>query len=234
MRDRCIVSCSYAPQNFNYYSSYMDRLEHSLDEFGKDSDRIVWRNEWPPGSPPHQVTNYAFKYYAVKDAFAKGYRYVMWLDAGTQAIAPIEPLWERVYRLGYILLSGCDPLGKWISDEALKHFGVDREKTWTMALLGGCLIGLDRENETAMKFYAEWGEIVRRRPLMMGANRKARDVGNGVMRSLMISDADDSIISTDDRVEGHRSDEACFSIVCDQLGMDLLNYTDWLKVCRTY
>lgn len=233
MRDRAIVSCCYSPQNFGYYNSYADRLERSLDEFGKDADRIIWRKEWPPGCPPHEAFPYAFKFYAVKDAFERGYRYVMWLDAGTQAIAPIESLWERITDYGYVLLMGTDPLGRWISDYALQHFGYTREKAKEMRLAGGCLVGLDSKNLKAGEFYATWGEIVRDRKLLMGANRKPMQCGN-VMRSLMLSDADDSVISTDPTVEGHRSDESCFSLVMDKLRMEPITYDQWSRVCKTY
>lgn len=228
------MSCCYSPQNFGYYATYADRLERSLDEFGVDADRIIWRREFPTGSPPHQAMPYAFKYYAVKDAFQRGYRYAMWLDAGTQAIAPIEPLWDRIKTLGYVLLNGCDNLGKWISDYALEHYGYTRERAKEMKLAGGCLVGLDSENAAAQAFMKEWEVIVKDRKLIMGANRRHRDAGNGVMRSLMISDADESVISTDPFVEGHRSDESCFSLVMDRMGMQPITYTDWQAVCKTY
>lgn len=234
MRDRVIVSCCYSPQNHGHYATYADRLERSLDEFGPDADRIIWRKEWPTGSPPHMVLNYAFKYYAVRDAFAKGYRYVMWLDAGTQAIAPISTLWREIETRGCALLRGCDPLWKWISDDALSHFRYTRTQAESMSLYGGCFIGLDRESKTAMEFYNYWGEIVRVPRLMMGANRQQRSDGKGVMRSLMVSDADQSIVSEDPRVEGHRSDEACFSLIADMLGVTPINFTDWTAVCKTY
>lgn len=233
MRNRCIVSCCYSPHNHNYYRTYADRLERSLDEFGIDADRIIWRSEWPPACPPHQVMPYAFKYYAVKDAFQKGYQYVMWLDAGTQAVAPIEPLWDRIKSHGYVLLNGADQLGKWISDYALNHFGYTRERANQMKLAGGCLVGLDNRNDKAMEFFKVWGEIVRDQRLIMGANRKHREVG-GVMRSLLLSDSDESVISTDPSVEGHRSDESCFSLVMDRMGMEPIDYSDWQKVCKTY
>lgn len=233
MRNRVIVSCSYSPHNHNYYATYADRLERSLDEFGPDADRIIWRKEWPSGSPPHQECNYAFKWYAVNDAFNKGYRYVMWMDAGVQALVPIEPLWERVRRLGYALLRGGDPLWKWISDEALNHFGYTREKVEGIALYGGCFIALDRESKVAMEFFKWWGEIVKIKRLMMGAHRLQTNAG-GVMRSILLSDADSSPISTNELVEGHRSDESCFSLMADKLGMEPLSYTDWQGLCKTY
>lgn len=233
MRDRCIVSCCYSPGNHGFYNTYADRLERSLDEFGVEADRIIWRNEWPPGSPPHLAMPYAFKYYAVRDAIAKGYRYVMWLDAGTQAIAPIQPLWDRIYSYGYALLKGGDPLGKWISDYALKQYGYTREQAKEMTLAGGCLVGLDNDSVVAKDFLSEWSAVVKDRQLLMGANRKPREVG-GVMRSLMLSDHDESIISDDPTVEGHRSDESCFSLIMDRMGMEPLTYTEWQAICRTY
>jgi len=95
------------------------------------------------------------------------------------------------------------------------------------------LVGLDSQNPKAMEFFAIWGELVRDRRLLMGANRKAREIG-GIMRSLMLSDADESIISDDPTVEGHRSDESCFSLIMDKLGMEPINYTAWQEVCKTY
>lgn len=233
MRNRVIVSCSYSPQNHGYYATYADRLERSLDEFGPEADRIIWRKEWPTGSPTHQENNYAFKWYAVNDAFSKGYRYVMWLDAGVQAEAPIEGLWERIRILGYALLRGGDPLWKWISDYALQHFGYMREQIVNFPLYGGCFIGLDRESQVAMEFFKGWGEIVKDKRLMMGAHRIQSNAA-GVMRSILLSDADLSPISTNELVEGHRSDEACFSLMADKLALDPMSYTDWLKVARTY
>lgn len=233
MRDRVIVSCSYSPHNHNFYATYADRLERSLDEFGIEADRIIWRREWPTGAPPHQGNNYAFKYYAVKDAFDKGYRYVMWMDSGVQALAPIEGLWERTRTLGYALLRGGSPLWKWISDYALEKFGYTRDRVMEMTLFGGCMIGLDRENPVAMEFFRQWGEIVKDTRLMMGAHRIESNAA-GVMRSIMLSDADLSQISTDERVEGHRSDEACFTLIADKMGLKPLTYTEWQEIARTY
>lgn len=233
MSSRCIVSCCYSPDNHGYYSGYADRLERSLDEFGKGISRIIWRNEWPTGSPPHGPMPYAFKYYAVMDAFAKGYTTVMWLDAGTQAIAPIQPLWDRIASHGYVLLRGGDPLGKWISDYALERYGYTRDRVSNLNLAGGCLVGLERDHPKAQEFILAWSEVVKDRKLLMGANRKHREIG-GVMRSLMLSDMDESVISTDPTVEGHRSDESCFSLIMDRMGMEPINYTEWQKICKTY
>src|ERR1700687_2453184 len=111
MRNRVFVSCCYSESLNTDYRFFLERLERSLDAFCPDADRLFWVKEWPPNSPCHQAINYAFKYYAVKEAFAKGYRYVMWLDAGVVALRSIDELWDGIYKDGYILLRGADCLG---------------------------------------------------------------------------------------------------------------------------
>jgi hypothetical protein len=233
MKDRAIVTCCYSVNNREYYTSYFERLKTSLDIHSKNASLIAWTTEWPTGSPPHQSMPYAFKYYAVKDAFERGFQKVLWLDAGTQAVSSIEPLWDRVDSHGYALLRGADNLGKWISDYALAKYGYTRLQAKEMTLAGGCLVGLDQKSKIAMEFFEKWEEIARDRKLLMGANRRPREHG-GVMRSLMLSDADQSIISEDPWVEGHRSDESCFTLLMDRMKMEPITYTDWLKVCKTY
>lgn len=237
MKDRCIVTSCYCPNNAEAdarYKGFCDRFEASLDEFGPDADRIVYRNEFPPGSPQHLEMHYAFKFYAVQEAFRRGYRYVMWLDAGSCAIAPIEPLWETIRDLGYALAWGGDDLSPWISDYAVKHFGYSRDQIQKIKLMCGCLIGLDKENPTAMQFYEEWRKICLIPRLMFGVfTKKFQDV-HGVMRSIMVSYADESVISEDPSVAGHRSDEACFSLIVDKLGMKPLTYGRWRELCTTY
>lgn len=231
---RIIVSCCFAESRKDYYGRFADRLEQSLNEFGGGVTRHIWRESWPPGSPSHNQMHYAFKWYAVNHARRAGYRYVMWLDAGSCAVAPIEPLWQNIERDGYVLLKGADCLGRWIGDHALQHFGVDREHAMTLNLMGGCLVGLDFENPLAVRFFDWWGELAQKTNLFM-CTVTAQAKVDGVLRSVQSIDSDGkNIVSTDPRVHGHRSDEACFSLMMDKLGMQGITLTEWRKVMVTY
>ena len=229
-----IVSCCYSEGRPGYYEKYADRLEASLDRHALGIDRIIWRNGWPPGSPSHSKVHYAFKYWAMLDAFKKGYQYAIWLDAGTELIAPIKPLTDKVEHDGHVLLSGGDPLGKWISDAALARFEVSRDKAMTMKLAGGCLVGLDLRFGHSNFFFSEWGQLAREGKLFMCHHTEQSLQDGGIMRSILRSDGDNTVISTDPRVEGHRSDEACFSLMMDKLGMTGIPLTEWQKIARTY
>lgn len=230
---RVIVSCCYSEARGKYYAKYADRLEESLDKFSPGVPRIIWRESWPPESPSHNKLHYAFKYYAVADAVRRGFQHVMWLDAGSCALAPIDPLWERIAHNGYALLSGDDCLAAWISDQALAHFGVTRDYAAGLKLAGGCLVGLDVEHPLGKHFLQWWGELARTTSLFMGHHTEQENQ-NGVMRSILRSDADNAVISTDPRCKGHRSDEACFSLMMDRLGMTGLSIAEWQTMMKTY
>ena len=195
---------------------YLDRMETSLREHGWEGDLILYRNEYPPGSPTHQELHYGFKYYAVAEAKRRGYKQVLWLDAAIYAVGPVHLLFERIGVDGYLITEEGNILGHWISDQALVHFGVSRDDAMMLRLMGGCTIGLDFQWEVANKFFEGWGGLAQTR-LFISAHSKAQP---DRMRSLLVSDLDESlIISEDPRCHGHRSDEACLSLLARTLLM---------------
>lgn len=232
----CIVSCCYAPPDTGrgeYYKKYADRLEASLDKFHPGLPRKIWRDNWPTGSPPHKSLHYAFKYYAMQWARDQGYRRVVWLDAGTELLAPMNPVFQSMDDKGYALLIGPDVLGEWISDGALAHLGSTRERAMELKLAGGCLIGIDFHNSKATLFFSGYEKLTKETRHFMCYHTE-QSVKDGVMRSVLLTDGDNIPVSSDPRVKGHRSDEACFSIMMDKLGMHPMDLTEWYKFARTY
>ena len=184
-KDTLVVSCCFAPGNPGYYAKYADRLEASLDKFHPDLHRFVWRNTWPKDSPPHKSLHYGFKFYALREAFNRGYRKAIWLDAGTELLAPMDPVFKMLDDRGYALLTGPDVLGEWISDAALAHLGSTRERAMELKLAGGCLIGLDIHNSKAVQFFSAYEKLAKETTLFM-AHHTERSVENGVMRSVLV------------------------------------------------
>lgn len=228
---RFIVSCSYSEGQEDRYRRWWNRLEQSLIDVKNSSGWKCWTDGWPPGSPPHRETHYAFKYWAVKWAKEQGHRFVLWLDAGCQTLASTEPLWERVEKDGVVLLFGGDVLGEWISDQALEWFGVSRDAAMGMKLTGGCVVGLDFESPKAQAFFDEWGRLAATRLFVSAHSKYAPEK----MRSLLVSDHNEDLVVADDpRVKGHRSDEACFALMAQKLGIPGIGLGEWSSWMRTY
>ena len=233
MKEACVVSCCYSEGRPDYYKKFADRLEASLDKFHPDLSRIIWRDSWPPGSPSHSQLHYGFKFYAMQHAFTRGYSQVIWLDAGTELLAPMHPVLDRLNQNGHALLTGPDVLGEWISDGALAYLGATREQAMGLKLAGGCLIGLDLDFVKAAVFFNHYARLAKETRHFMCYHTE-QSVKDGVMRSVLVTDVDNVPLSDDPRVKGHRSDEACFSIIMDQLGMEPMDLTEWYKFARTY
>jgi hypothetical protein len=229
----CIVSCCYSEGRPDYYAKYADRLEASLERFHPGTERKIWRDGWPPGSPSHSKLHYGFKFYALLWAIEQGYRRVIWLDAGTELLAPMDPVEDKLKRDGYALLTGPDVLGEWISDGALADLKSSRERAMELKLAGGCLIGLDVSSTIAMIFFAKYRWLAQKTRHFMCYHTE-QSIKDGVMRSVLVTDGDNIPLSDDPRVKGHRSDEACFSILMDQLGMTPMTITEWQTFARTY
>lgn len=155
----------------------------------------------------------------------------MWLDAGAYAVAPFESIWNHITEHGVYVVAGKEPLGEWISDQALEYFGTSRDYAMNLGLCGGAIVGLDFNNVNAIRFYEKWGELAQNTKLFISAHSKwAPDR----MKSLWVSDHDEQlIVSSDPRFKGHRSDEACFSLMLRDLGVAPVGLGKWNECMRS-
>jgi hypothetical protein len=196
------------------YVPYGDRLVGSLRRHGWAGGIEYWRNEWPPESPPHSEANYFFKWFALESARRKGYERVLWLDSHCYAVRPVDPIFSLVSGEGHYLVSGDDLLGEWIGDVALSNLKMSREEAMSLRLLAGAIVGLDLGRPVAMRFFDLWRELGEAH-LFMGVNH---DQNADRMRSLPPM-TEGERVSLDPRVKGHRSDEACLTVVAHRLKM---------------
>jgi len=219
------------------YQPYLERLRTTLEKFRPGTVLSAWADQWPPESPTHVDKNYAFKYYAVRHAQKQGYNPVIWLDASCYVTADPTPLIEETMKRSALMVansgtygSGGEMLGEWISDAALKFYGMDREEAMTIHLCGGAIIGVDSSSEAGLKFMQAWYELVQTDLTMCNHSVWRPDR----MRSVMCIDPEgQKIISEDPRVKGHRSDEACLSIVLRHLGIKTITLGEFHQCIDT-
>lgn len=187
--DCCIVSTGVG----QWYPKGIDRLAASLDTHAADIPRLLWRDEYPPGSPTHQDNPYAFKLHAVRHA-ARNHRYVLWLDACAWCVRHPLPLFEHVERHGGFFMEDGWVLGQWCSDTALATLGLTRDQAMTVPLITGGFWAIDTATE--------------RGKLFLRAMQGACDAG--VFRGPW--DNKEGQASPDPRCLGHRHDMAALSL----------------------
>jgi hypothetical protein len=145
---RCIVNVSVGWK----YPIYQKRLLKSLELVGYKGAVLTWTEEYPPGSPTHKETRYNFKQHAFLEAFRRGHTSVLWMDASSYAIRPLDPIFEEIEKVGYFVPLGCDTLDGFISDAALAYFGMTREEAKSLRLSCTTVYGLNANSPLAMEF----------------------------------------------------------------------------------
>jgi hypothetical protein len=206
-----------------HYPLYLDRLQASLKKHDNNIPRLFFRNCWPPGSPPHQDKHYAFKNYAMQAVQKAGFDVGIWLDSACEVLAPLEPILETIAKTGYYIVAGDEPLGEWISDQAIAHFNTMRDHAMSLKLCGGAIVALDFRTPIGKSFMWEWNELAKGDLFFTSHSELAPDK----MTSLMVSDGPKKVIvSKDSRFKGHRSDEACFSLMLNRRGVEPMDVKD--------
>lgn len=197
--NHAIVSVSFGA----YYEPYKQRLARSVATFAPNTP-FLSHDCVKPGWLPHGVAPYAFKIGAVRDAQAAGYDTVLWLDAGSYLVGPLDVLWHRIVANGHYIVADSELLANWISDEAIDHFGIARgdlrDSGWP--LVGGKVYGFNLNHSRTLTFIDEW-------------EKRAKA---GLFR--------EQSVAYRERVYGHRHDESIAAILAQHLGMSLSPFGD--------
>ncbi len=195
----CIINYSEG----HWYPRGQARLVKSLASIKFAGDILLFDKSMIKGCPTHKESPYAFKYWIFNCARKKGYDYVLWLDSSFWAIKSLSPLFNRIATTGYVLqMSDSFRLGNWCSDIALETLGYSREKSFSMIMHDGGLIGLHMHNERALNFLQQMIKYSLDGKSFQGAWKNTNH-----------------LISKDPRVLGHRHDMSVGCMVADRLSM---------------
>lgn len=202
----------------HWYPRAQDRLSAALDAQGFRGTKLFWKQEYPPDSPTQHVVPYAFKLYAIAEALRRGHRMVLWTDAASYPIGPVEPVFEHIARQGYLLMALGHNIGEWCSDEALPRLGLTREEAFAAPSAMGGFIGLDFRHPIAVTFFQRWLKLA-----VDGTAFRAPWVNVPTApRPLWIFSHDrEGFVSADPRVKGHRHDQTAASAIAHHLKMRL-------------
>ncbi len=197
------------------------RLHESLQRFGYKGDVLLF-NERSLVCPSHKRTPYAFKLYALMEAYKKGYDMIIWLDASFWALRGVEELFDIIKDKNIAVQGSGFTVGQWTSDDCLKWMGIGREEAFGMVLFSGGLIGLNFRDNTILSFFH-----------MFYDQAVAGGCFRGAWRNI------NHEVSNDMRVSGHRHDMSVGSILMHKMELSIFpnntffNYYQWHQDYKT-
>jgi hypothetical protein len=185
-----------------------DRLVKSLRELGCYYDVLGWKNEYPPGSPPHYHYSspqkpdgvpYAFKTYAFEEARRRDYDVAIWCDASVWFVKHPQPLIDRIKEQGYWFCHQGWQVGTWCCDSALPTLGITREESFQMKMVAATFYGVN---------------LKRMAPLLDWMLARTKD---GSFKGPWRNSHHEA--SPDSRVMGHRHDQTALSVIVNRMGL---------------
>lgn len=143
----------------SWYSAGIDRLERSLIHNGYAGDLLLYRNELPPDCPPHEHNPYAFKIYAFREAFRRGYKIVCWLDSSFWNIKNCMPIFDIIsdkgnfaFRSGYTCAQTCP-------DNLLAAVGISRDEAQEIPETATGIVGINIDNPEGQMVFQYWSDF---------------------------------------------------------------------------
>lgn len=209
MKGSCIINMAFVDRRkgSNWFIGGQIRLRKAMQQY-TNSDYFFYNSEEEVGAPDHFSEPYAFKLYAIQRALEEGYKYIFWADSSIYPIKSMKPVWEVIKNKGYFFVLNGFNAGEWTSDNALSLMGMNRETALKIQSVYGGVFGIDVLNPQVEKFLKELAVLQTK----------------GAYRGDWTNERHQ--VSSDDRVKGHRHDQAVMSLLLHQMGMT--DYTEGL------
>lgn len=189
------------------YQKKMIRLEQSL-KGNFDGDFLGFTDYAQIGSPKHSEIPYAFKPYAIQKARDMGYDLILWADSPLWAVKSIQPVFDWIQNHGYVFFDNIGhPLGMWCNDRTLNHFKIGRDNSFQIKQIMACCMGFNFGFLSVANTFNQYKDV-------------AKDLYPGEW------DNEDFTESQDQRVRGHRHDQAIMSCILHKEKKEILKGQD--------
>lgn len=187
---------------------YIKGQQRLTAKVGSGAHVLAWTDNLPEGSPSHAEVPYAFKAFALQDAAARGNSLLLWADSSILPIAPLGPLFDRIYEQGYWISRNGWMNSEWTADSAYADLGVDRQENETIPHVVGTAFGINVHHPKGRTILDEYLRLAKTQAFC-GAWRNCPDTPCGPAGVL-----------------GHRHDQTALSVIAWQLGLELTNPPD--------
>ena len=98
MNETCIVSFG---KNHNFQKG-LDRLKQNIENTVKLP--FFGFKEYPTGSPTHEVSPFAFKFYCIKECLKNDFKKIIWLDSSVIIKNDLSDILNFLNKEGYFFI----------------------------------------------------------------------------------------------------------------------------------
>jgi hypothetical protein len=200
----CIISAGVG----GWYAAGIDRMERSLIHHGYAGDFIFWRNEYPPDCPSHNDNPYAFKVYAFREAFKRGYRVVCWLDCSFWCIRNPHEIFDIINEYGVFAFRSGYNCAETAPDNLLAYTGYTRDEAEQLPEIATGIVGLHIDNPDGKKVFDYWAQMCDDGMFVNSRNHNP-------------------IESADPRFKFGRQDQSAFALAVHKMGVQF-DYQDYV------
>jgi hypothetical protein len=155
-RENCLIL--YASFNKNY-----PRGLKRLVNFVKNSDfrgHILYRiGGWPNvdgGSLTLAHVPYAFKVSFFKEAQAKGFKRVLWLDTSILPVVSLNTICDMIQEAGYFSMGNSHNIGPYLTAPAIEAFGITLEQANQIPSCSAGITGIDFTTNVGRTIIDKW------------------------------------------------------------------------------
>ena len=198
------------------YLRQQERLKNSILNIYPDANIRFWNSksgsthnnldEMPPGSRTFHESTYGFKVHCVNSCLNEGFKKIIFMDPAVVLESKIESILENLEKEGVMCTKDPWPLEDRVSYKCLSWLGKTKEDIKHLTLVGGSLYLFDFNHPVTQPFFDMW--------------MKMEEYG------LFGSEPD----AQQPWWNGHRQDEACFSLCMDRYDLKPKEVDDWDSV----
>lgn len=197
----CVVNVATG----EHYVKGQNRLRAAI---GDQSTLALWTNTLPIGSPAHSQVPYAFKAHALKDAGERSGWLLLWADASILPIAPLGPLFDRIYTEGYWISRNGWANSEWTAESAYVDLGITAEENRKIPHVVATCFGVNIEHPIGRALLNEYVRLAKTRAFCgPWTNTKENPCGGA-------------------GVFGHRHDQTALSVIAWKLKLKLTDPPD--------
>lgn len=137
------------------YRRGQQRLSNSLN----GHKQLMLNDYLSIGSPSHQDSPYEFKAWAIEAAWELD-PIVVWCDASLWRVGDLKIIEDIIINDGFFGTEAGHYAGRWTNEFSRNYFKVTEQEMHQghggITLFSAGLLGLDKNNELAMRFFNEW------------------------------------------------------------------------------